>query len=105
MRFVESRMVVTPYNNHRWLLSPGTWLVCNHQSLLGRRSRHCYGIITLKSPCKITLHGARWWGDSRSDVPFTRIRGGLTFLIEQFWGRGARASNDSNRVGRPFYFR
>ena len=37
-------------------------------------------------------------------MPFTRIRGGLTFLIEQFWGRAARASNDSKRVGRPFYF-
>jgi len=39
-----------------------------------------------KPPCKITQYGARWWGDSRSDVPFTRIRGGLTFLIEQFGG-------------------
>jgi hypothetical protein len=24
---LKTRMVVTPYNNHRWLLSPGPWLL------------------------------------------------------------------------------
>jgi hypothetical protein len=38
------------------------------------------------------------------DGPFTRISGRLKFLIEQFWGRAARASSDSKESGRPFYF-
>src|SRR5438552_1431771 len=44
---LESRVTVTTDNDHVRLLSPEPWLVSRHQSLLGRGSRHCYGIITL----------------------------------------------------------
>ena len=37
-------------------------------------------------------------------VPFPRFADPRTFLIEQFWGRAARASSDSNRVGAPVLF-
>jgi len=43
-------------------------------------------------------------GLSSSDGPFTKIGGRITFLSEQFWGRAARASNDSKESGARFYF-
>jgi hypothetical protein len=42
---LEARMVVTPYNPHVRLLSPGPWLVGTTKAYSGLRSRHCYGII------------------------------------------------------------
>src|ERR1017187_709690 len=41
---LEARMVVTPYNPHVRLLSPGPWLVGTTKAYSGLRSRHCYGI-------------------------------------------------------------
>ena len=43
-------------------------------------------------------------GTSSPDVPFTKIMKRLTFLGEQFWGRAARASNDSKESGRSFFY-
>src|SRR6202163_2482966 len=41
---LEARMIVTPYNNHVGSFLPGLGWFQHHQSLLGRGSRHCYGI-------------------------------------------------------------
>jgi hypothetical protein len=38
------------------------------------------------------------------DGPFTEFGERVTFLIEQFWGRAARASNDSRESDARFYF-
>ena len=35
--------------------------------------------------------------------PFTEIRQRFIFLSEQFWGRAARASNDSEESDARFY--
>jgi hypothetical protein len=43
-------------------------------------------------------------GLSSPDVPFTKIKGRITFLSEQFWGRAARASNDSRESDARFLF-
>ena len=43
-------------------------------------------------------------GNSSPDGPFTKIGEGLTFLSEQFWGRAARASNDSQESDARFLF-
>ena len=42
-------------------------------------------------------------GTSSPDVPFTKIMKRLTFLGEQFWGRAARASNDSRESDARFF--
>src|SRR6266550_6407237 len=47
---LETRMVVTTYNHHVRLLSPGPLVGWHHQSLLGRGSRHCYGINYTQNP-------------------------------------------------------
>jgi hypothetical protein len=41
-------------------------------------------------------------GLSSPDVPFTKNKGRLIFLSEQFWGRAARASNDSRESDARF---
>src|ERR1019366_5232913 len=41
---LESRVVVTTYNHHCSAPFSRTLVGWHHQSLLGRRSRHCYGI-------------------------------------------------------------
>src|SRR5258708_10911630 len=42
---LKARVIIASYNDHVRLLSPErSWLVGNHQSLLGYRSRHCHGI-------------------------------------------------------------
>ncbi len=43
-------------------------------------------------------------GNSSPDGLFTKISEGLTFLSEQFWGRAARASNDSKESDARFLF-
>jgi hypothetical protein len=43
-------------------------------------------------------------GNFSPDGPFTKISEGLTFLSEQFWGRAARASNDSQESDARFLF-
>src|SRR5258708_38807994 len=49
---LEARVVIASYNDHVRLLSPErSWLVGNHQSLLGYRSRHCHGINFTKKHC------------------------------------------------------
>src|SRR4029077_4127618 len=44
---LETRMIVTAYNQHVRLLSSEPFGGLRFQSLLGPGSRHCYGIITL----------------------------------------------------------
>jgi hypothetical protein len=41
---------------------------------------------------------------SSPDGPFTKFGKRFTFLVEQFWGRAARASNDSKESDAPFIF-
>src|ERR1035441_1710023 len=41
---LESRVVVTTYNHHCSAPFSRALVGWHHQSLLGRRSRHCYGI-------------------------------------------------------------
>jgi hypothetical protein len=43
-------------------------------------------------------------GLSSPDVPFPRIAERLIFASEQFWGRAARASNDSRESDARFIF-
>src|ERR1700731_4202634 len=43
-------------------------------------------------------------GHPSPDVLFTRIKGGFIFRGEQFWGRAARASNDSKEPDARFIF-
>jgi hypothetical protein len=42
-------------------------------------------------------------GLASPDVPFTKIEGSIIFLSEQFWGRAARASNDSRESDARFF--
>src|ERR1039457_5161435 len=70
---LEARMVVTTYNPHVRLLSPGPWLVGTTKAYSGLRSRHCYGIIYTQNPSmslrpvkqsayeRIELRRQRWW--------------------------------------------
>jgi hypothetical protein len=44
-------------------------------------------------------------GTSSPEVPLTKSSRSSNFLIEQFWGRAARAFSDSKESGRPFFFR
>jgi len=42
---LKARVIIASYKDHVRLLSPErSWLVGNHQSLLGHWSRHCHGI-------------------------------------------------------------
>ena len=47
---------------------------------------------------------ARWWASSGTEVLFPRMRRGFSLMGEQFWGRAARASNDSKESGRLLNF-
>ena len=47
---LKPRVVVTTYNHHVRLLSPGPLVGWHHQSLLGHWSRHCYGINYARHP-------------------------------------------------------
>src|ERR1700674_3654475 len=48
---LKARVIIASYNDHVRLLSPErSWLVGNHQSLLGYRSRHCHGINYTQNP-------------------------------------------------------
>jgi hypothetical protein len=47
---------------------------------------------------------ARWWAGSGTSVPFPTARCGFSVVGEQFWGRAARASADSQESGRLFNF-
>src|SRR5713226_9479501 len=50
---LEARVIITTYNDHVRLLSPEpSWLALAPPTLLGSGSRHCYGIITLRTPCR-----------------------------------------------------
>jgi hypothetical protein len=43
-------------------------------------------------------------GQSGTLVPFSKITEASIFNDEQFWGRAARASGDSQESGRPLIF-
>ncbi len=49
-------------------------------------------------------HDGTLVGNSSPYGPFTKIGERLTFLGEQFWGRAARASNDSKESDARFLF-
>src|SRR3954447_20957203 len=58
---LEARMIVTTYNQHVRLLSSEPFVGLRLQSLLGPGSRHCYGIITLKTPRQGVNECYRLW--------------------------------------------
>src|SRR5208282_1282261 len=47
---LEARMVIRSYNDHRSAPFSRALVGSHHQSLLGRRSRHCYGINYTHNP-------------------------------------------------------
>jgi hypothetical protein len=47
---------------------------------------------------------AHWWEASSTDVPFSGDRSSFNLLSEQFWGRAARASRDSQEFRGARYF-
>src|ERR1700730_9310424 len=74
---LKARVIIASYNDHVRLLSPErSWLVGNHQSLLGYRSRHCHGINSAHNPIG-PPSGCRGLGRTlTSKSPYRKCPGG-----------------------------